>query len=210
LNFYVHGCVTHHLEEALVNADPLHLAVIIGSTRQGRRGHIVAEWAVGQIAERDGFTVDLIDLADAALPAVFPMEADERLTAYRRRLDEADAFVVVTPEYNHSAPASLKHAIDLAGAEWRRKPVAFVSYGGLSGGLRAVEHLRQVFAELHAVGVRDTVSFHGPWNGFTDDGQPSEPTSAAQGMTVLLDDLAWWGTALRAARHADLLQTANW
>jgi len=193
-----------------VNADPLHLAVIIGSTREGRRGPLVAAWAVGQMAERDDITVDLIDLADVGLPAVFPMEADEHVTAYRRRLADADAFVVVTPEYNHSAPASLKHAIDLAGAEWRRKPVAFVSYGGLSGGLRAVEHLRHVFAELHAVGVRDTVSFHGPWNGFTDDGQPSEPTSAAQGMKVLLDDLGWWGHALRTARQADLLQASNW
>lgn len=193
-----------------MNIDPLRLAVIVGSTREGRRGRVVADWLVSTLIDNDAFEVDLIDLADVQLPAVYPMKADERLTVYRARLAAADAFVVVTPEYNHSAPASLKQAIDLAGEEWKRKPVAFVSYGGLSGGLRAVEHLRQVFAELHAVGIRDTVSFHGQWNGFTADGQPRDPASAQQGVAVMLDELAWWGDALRIARAAEELQPAAW
>ena len=107
---------------------------------------------------------------------------------------------MVTPEYNHSFPASLKAAIDLVGPEWRATPVALVSYGGMSGGLRASEHLRQVFAELHATTVRDTVSFHGGWACFDEHGEPHDRTGTDAAATVLLDQLTWWGLALREAR----------
>ena len=138
-----------------------------------------------------------------------PGAPDERLPPFRARIDRADAFIVVTPEYNHSYPAALKHAIDLAHGEWRRKAVGFVSYGGVSGGLRAVEHLRGVFAELHATTVRETVSFHGPWNGFGEHDHPSDPASARQAVTVMVDDLVWWGRALRSGRNAELVD-ARW
>jgi NAD(P)H-dependent FMN reductase len=108
----------------------------------------------------------IIDLVELDLPAVIPASADDAIEAYTRRIGRADAFVVVTPEYNHSFPASLKQAIDLVYAQWNAKPVAFVSYGGMAGGLRAVEQLRQIFAELHAVNVRNTVSFHMAWECF--------------------------------------------
>jgi NAD(P)H-dependent FMN reductase len=108
--------------------------------------------------------------------------------------------VVVTPEYNHGYPASLKQAIDLGGREWWAKPVAFVSYGGISGGLRAVEQLRQVFAELHAVTVRDTVSFHGAHGCFDDSGSPRDPSGRNAAAKTMLDQLAWWAYALRDAR----------
>jgi NAD(P)H-dependent FMN reductase len=116
------------------------------------------------------------------------------------RLTTADAFVVVTPEYNHSFPASLKNAIDWHFTQWQAKPVGFVSYGGMSGGLRAVEHLRQVFAELHAVTVRDTVSFHGAWAQFDAEGRPKELSACNAAAKTMLDQLAWWGHALRSAR----------
>lgn len=80
-------------------------------------------------------------------------------------------------------------AIDSAGAEWHAKPVGFVSYGGMSGGLRAVEQLRTVFAELHAVTVRETVSFHGAWAAFGDDGEPLDADRTAAAATTLLDQL---------------------
>ena len=92
------------------------------------------------------------------------------IDALRIRLAEADGFVVVTPEYNRSYPASLKKAIDQYNVEWRAKPVAFVSYGGISGGLRAVEHLRNVFAELHAVTVRTAVCVSELWKHFDHTG----------------------------------------
>ncbi|WP_432097524.1 NADPH-dependent FMN reductase [Streptomyces sp. bgisy100] len=127
--------------------------------------------------------------------AVTPVELSSRLAA-------ADAFVVVTPEYNHSFPAALKHALDGHGTEWRAKPVGFVSYGGISGGLRAVEQLRQVFAELHATTVRETVSFHNVWDRFGADGLPLDEAGPDGAATAMLDQLAWWAHALRDARTA--------
>jgi NAD(P)H-dependent FMN reductase len=108
--------------------------------------------------------------------------------------------VVVTPEYNHSFPASLKNLIDWHYTQWRAKPVGFVSYGGVAGGLRAVEHLRTVFAELHAVTTRDVVSFHTAWEQFDDSGKPVDPVGPATAAKTMLDQLAWWGLALRQAR----------
>jgi NAD(P)H-dependent FMN reductase len=184
-------------------ADHVRLAVIVGSTREHRRGRAIADWFVAQAASRDDIEVSEIDLADVELPERFTFDTTPELARLRELIDAADGFVVVTPEYNHSYPAPLKHAIDFAKPEWRRKTVGFVSYGGVSGGLRAVEHLRHVFAELHAHTVRDTVSFHRPWNGFGDDGLPSDPEGAAVAAQVLLDEMLWWTSALRDARRAE-------
>lgn len=188
-------------------ADPVRIALVVGSTRDGRRGRDVADWYVDAIAGDDRVTVDVVDLAAIELPGHYTFHAHDGVAELKARLDQADAFVVVTPEYNHSYPASLKNAIDYAKAEWFRKAIAFVSYGGVSGGLRAVEHLRGVFAELHAVGIRETVSFHGPFNGFGDDG-PGDPDSASQAVNVQLDDLVWWATTLRSGR--DRVLEAAW
>jgi NAD(P)H-dependent FMN reductase len=178
----------------------LHLAIIIGSTRQGRFAPTVANWFAGQARQRDDMTVDVIDLAEARLPDVLSEKQSPEVAAITPRLADADAFVVVTPEYNHSFPAPLKTAIDWHFTVWRAKPVGFVSYGGISGGLRAVEQLRQVFAELHAVTVRDTVSFHGAWTQFAPEGHPKNPDSYEKTAKSMLDQLAWWGYALRDAR----------
>lgn len=145
--------------------DRFQLVVIVGSVREGRFGPVVADWIAGQAKQRADVTVDVIDLLDTPVPS-------EGLT---NRIDAADAFVVVTPEYNHSYPGPLKHAIDSAGSGWRAKPVGFVSYGGLSGGLRAVEPLRVVFAELNAVTIRNTVSFHSAREQFGEHGTPRDP-----------------------------------
>jgi NAD(P)H-dependent FMN reductase len=190
-----------------MHSDPLHIALIIGSTREGRFGITVAEWVADVIEARADVSLDVIDLATADLPHVWTRDPVPELVAYWSRIDRADAFVVVTPEYNHSYPAPLKQAIDLSRGEFARKPVAFVSYGGLSGGLRAVEHLRPVFAEVHAATIREAVSFHGAWERFDADGRPIDPAAAAA-AEVMLDDLAWWATALRSGRQADVAATA--
>jgi len=181
----------------------LRLAVIVGSTREGRFGPTVARWFAAQAETQPEFDVDVIDLVDADLPPVLAKHPNAAVAAYRERLDAADAFVVVTPEYNHGYPAPLKQAIDLAHPEWQAKPVAFVSYGGVSGGLRAVEQLRQVFNELHAVTIRDSVSFHNAWPLFDDDGWLREDNGADVAAKKLLDRLGWWARALRAARAAE-------
>jgi NAD(P)H-dependent FMN reductase len=179
---------------------PLAVAVLIGSTREGRFGPTVARWFVGLARERGDMRLDTIDLADLDLPAVHPSRPTDAMRRYSERIDRADAFVIITPEYNHGYPAALKHAIDLAHREWRAKPVAFVSYGGIAGGLRSVEQLRQVFAELHATTVRDTVSFHGAQAVFDADGEPIDAAGCNAAAKTMLDQLAWWATALRTAR----------
>jgi NAD(P)H-dependent FMN reductase len=183
-----------------MNNNPLHLAIIIGSTREGRFAPTVASWFAAQAGQRADLTVDVIDFTKTRLPNVLTGTPTPSVNAVAQRLEKADAFVIVTPEYNHSFPAPLKSAIDWHSKEWRAKPVGFVSYGGVSGGLRAVEHLRQVFAELHAVTVRDTVSFHGVWAHFDPAGQPKDRDRYARAAKSMFDQLAWWGRALREAR----------
>ncbi|UNO40568.1 NAD(P)H-dependent oxidoreductase [Streptomyces sp. MST-110588] len=182
---------------------PYRLAVIVGSTREGRFGPVVANWFAEVAGKRTDLELDVIDLADIELPAVIPAFGSQPTPAVAslgERLSAADAFVVITPEYNHSFPAGLKQAIDLFRQEWQAKPVGFVSYGGLAGGLRAVEQLRLVFAELHAVTVRDTVSFHMAWEQFDAAGQPKDPQGTGTAATVMLDQIAWWAQVLRTGR----------
>lgn len=184
---------------------PLKVAVILGSNREGRFGPVIADWFLERAARYDGIETELIDVVTARLPDALsfspPPEEAARVEAVSGRLAAADAFVVLTLEYNHSFPAPLKNLIDWHRAEWQAKPVAFVSYGGRSGGLRAVEQLRQVFAEMHTVSVRDTVSFHNAGALFDDEGNHRDPADADGAAKALLDQLAWWGNALRDARN---------
>ena len=182
----------------------IKLAVIVGSTRKGRFAPVVANWFTTQARQRTDIEVDVLDLADVGLPDVlhgFGEEPADEVKAVSPRLADADAFVVITPEYNHSFPAPLKSAIDWHNDEWHAKPVGFVSYGGHGGGLRAVEQLRLVFAELHAVTVRDTVSFHGAWSRFDENGEPLDAEGVNGAAKKLLDQLIWWGGALKDARQ---------
>ena len=179
----------------------LVLAIVVGSTREGRRGPAIAEWFRTAAQQRGNMDLDVIDLAAAGLPDVLTNSRPPEVIALANRLDRADAFVIVTPEYNHSFPAPLKTAIDWYSAEWQAKPVGFVSYGGISGGLRAVEQLRQVFAELHAVTVRNTVSLHGVWARLAEDGTLIDPDGSEKAARAMLDQLAWWARALRQARN---------
>ncbi|MFD5904677.1 NADPH-dependent FMN reductase [Streptomyces microflavus] len=187
-------------------SDQLRLVVVIGSVRKGRFGPVAAEWMASRARLRPDFDVDVIDLATAWLPDV--MSADpaalkpQAVQDLAPWLAAADAFIVVTPEYNQSFPASLKNAIDWYDEEWHAKPVAFLSYGGASSGLAAVGHLRQVFAEFHAVTVRETVSFHEYRDCFGANGRPVAGDAPAyeEAARLMLDRLAWWARALRLAR----------
>ena len=186
----------------------LKLVVIVGSVREGRRGPLISDWFVERAAQHGQFEVEVVDLAEIPLPLVMPpqppaMAEPERpaaLAAVTEVLAAADAYVVVTPEFNHSFPASLKAFIDWHWSQWRAKPIGFVSYGAAGGGLRAVEQLRSVFAELHATTVRDQVSFHRYWMEFDENGQPVDAETHNGAAKLLLDQLTWWGTALRNAR----------
>jgi len=186
----------------------LKLVIVIGSVREGRFGPVVASWIAGQAREHGGFVVEVIDLADLdiplSLPAASPKYAGDNypwpsgMAALTSALESADAVLLITPEYNHSYPASLKAAIDWHFTHWTAKPVGFVSYGGAAGGRHAVLHLENVLTELHAVTIRDGLSFP---NYFTQwsDGRPLD-TEAPAYAKVMLDQLAWWAAALRTAR----------
>ncbi|MEV7844453.1 NADPH-dependent FMN reductase [Streptomyces cyaneofuscatus] len=186
---------------------PLRIAVIIGSVREGRFGPTVARWFAGEAERHGGVRVDLVDLADHSLPLTMPAhsgalspatrEAHDRL---RETLASADAFAVVTPEYNHTAPPALTNTVNWFLDEWKAKPVGLISYGGMGGGLRAAEHLRQVFAEVHATTVRDQISFHNAGAAFGPDGLPLDAAGSERAAKTLLGQLLWWGEALRGAR----------
>ncbi|MER7889301.1 NAD(P)H-dependent oxidoreductase [Micromonospora sp. NPDC094482] len=177
---------------------PLRLAVIIGSTREGRMGDRVAGWFVDQTTGRDDLAVTVVDLADYDFPASYPAEPTDAVRSFVREVRRADAFAVVTPEYNHSFPASLKQAIDFAYDEWQAKPVGFVAYGCRSTGLHAVDQLRTVFTALHATTVRDVVGV----DLLCGEPTPLHADQHRQNARVLLDQLCWWGLALREGRAA--------
>ncbi|MFI7615560.1 NADPH-dependent FMN reductase [Nonomuraea terrae] len=185
------------------------LVIVVGSVREGRFGPVVASWVADQARQHGGFTVEVVDLAEVEIPLALPAESPKYagesyprpagMAALTSALAGADAFVIVTPEYNHSYPASLKAAIDWHFTQWTAKPVAFVSYGGAAGGRHAVLHLENVLTELHAVTIRDGLAFP---NYFTawQDGLPLDPQASGYAKT-LLDQLAWWAGALHSARE---------
>lgn len=181
--------------------EPTRLTIILGSAREGRYCDTVFRWVLAEIGSSTDFVVDVIDPASLDLGSLGRGNGGESVAALRQRIDEADAFLVVTPEYNHGYPAALKAVIDSAYIEWQAKPVAFISYGGISGGLRAVEQLRLVFAELHAVTLRDSVSFPIPWRRFGANGL-ADAHEERKALDMLLARLLWWSHTLRRARLA--------
>ncbi|MFD8641712.1 NADPH-dependent FMN reductase [Streptomyces zaomyceticus] len=198
------NATTATVTPASLTPAPLTLALVVASDREGRFAPVITDWFRSRLAEREDFTVTVVDLAEIDLPTTLSHRPSPAVAAELAKvtpvLEAADAFVVITPEYNHSFPASLKNLIDRHYTEWQAKPVGFVSYGGMSGGLRAVEQLRQVYAEMHAVTVRETVSFHQAHGLFDEDGRHKDPVGAEIAAKALLDQIAWWGTALKDAK----------
>ena len=182
--------------------DLLHLALLYGSTREGRFCDTVANWLRTQIDLRRDYIVDAVDPTLLDLPLRHGGAPSADLVNLQQRIWRADAFVVVVPEYNHGYPAALKHMIDRVASHWQAKPVGFVAYGGLSGGVRAVEQLRQVFSGLHATPVRDGVYFAQAWDRFEGAGLSRDADASARAARRMLDQLAWYGHALRQARAA--------
>lgn len=175
----------------------LRLEVIIGSVRPERVGGRVADWFLRRAATDPAFDIGVIDLID------FPAATDPTLAGdvseFRARLAAADAFVAVTPEYNHGYSGALKSAFDNAKHEWRAKPIGFVGYGGVSGGLRAVEQLRLVVAEVHMVSVRESVGIHRVRRAFDENGDIRDG-AAVDAVPRMLRQLEWWGRTLAGAR----------
>ncbi|MBL7258974.1 NADPH-dependent FMN reductase [Paractinoplanes lichenicola] len=176
-----------------------HIVVLAASVRGERMGRVLADWAGSRVAAQFA-SHDLIDLADCVLP-------DDQLlqpgggtaTPISERLDAADGYVFVTPEYNNSYPGSLKRAIDWHYREWMFKPATVLSYG-VQGGLLATEHLRGVFAELHMVTTRRVVGLHTPWYDLGPSGYAA-PEPVTKAFDMALGELDWWSETLRVARR---------
>ena len=184
----------------------LRIAAVVGSTRPGRKAGAVARWVHESSRSREDAVVEVVDLADYALPLldepVPPMAADYRQPHTRAWADTVasyDAFVFVTPEYNHAPSAALKNALDFLYAEWNDKAAGIVSYG-VDGGIRAAEQLRLVLAELRIATVRNQValSFDTDFRDWTELA-PRDTTHTA--LAAMLDEVVAWGTALRTVRR---------
>ena len=184
---------------ASAGTSKLRIAIIVGSNRPGRFGGKVAPWFIGEAKKNDEIEIDVIDLNDIKLPA--DLSGGAATDAFRQRIGAADGFIVITPEYNHSFPGYLKIAIDSVHDEWKTKPVGFVSYGGVSGGLRAVEGLRLVFAELHSPTIRDAISLHNPWQQFAEDGTVEDAGTINQTAAYELNELIWWARTMKSGRE---------
>jgi len=154
------------------------IKVIIGSTREGRFSEKPALWIFNFLKDEKGIEVELLDLRDYPMPffnnKITPKKikgdyGNEIVNTWSGKIKEADAFIIVTPEYNHGYPAVLKNALDWLFYEWNGKPVGFVSYG-TNGGVRSVEQLRQVAIELEMIPIRNAVHISAHWTLLDENG----------------------------------------
>jgi len=181
------------------------VGIILGSTRPGRNGEAVAKWVYDVASRRVDAEFELVDLLDYNLPhldeAVPPsmgQYANEHTKQWAAKIAEFDAFIFVTPEYNHSTSGALKNAIDFLYAEWNNKAAGFVSYGSV-GGTRAVEHLRLIMAELQVADVRAQVALS-LYTDFENYSVFKPGPQHESGLTTVLDQTVAWGKALETVR----------
>ncbi|MCF6509350.1 NAD(P)H-dependent oxidoreductase [Blastococcus sp. MG754426] len=183
----------------------LRIAIVIGSTRPGRQARDVGEWVLDRARSRGDADYQILDLADFDLPlldepgaaAMTQDYAHPHTRAWSEAVASFDGYVFVTPEYNHSTTAALKNALDYLFVEWNNKAAGFVGYG-LQGGVRAVEHLRLIVAELHVADVRSQVALS-LFHDFSAHGLRPQPHHE-QTLQRMLDQLLTWAGALRAVR----------
>ncbi len=194
----------------------LKIAVVISTTRATRFGDKPAEWVKTIAAERSDMQVEILDLRDFPMPFFDEVASNawvpttnEVAQRWQKKVAEFDGYIFVTAEYNHGMPAVLKNALDYAYPEWNKKAAALVGYGAV-GGARAVEQLRLVAAELQLATVRTGVYIQGAdFMAALGEGKDlKEITYLQQGVRDMLDQLAWWSAALKAARQQDVLSVA--
>ncbi len=193
----------------------LKIAIILGSTRPGRNGEAVARWvynmAKKQRSNNNDAEFEYVDIKDFNLPLldepIPPSQGQyskDHTKAWSAKIDSFDAYIFVTPEYNHGIPGALKNAIDFLYQEWNNKAAGFVSYGS-AGGVRSVEHLRLVMAELQVADVRAqvTLSLFTDFENFTT----FKPAAYHENsFNAMLDQLIAWGSAMKALRTKKLDQ----
>jgi NAD(P)H-dependent FMN reductase len=187
----------------------LKIGIILGSTRPGRNGEAVAKWVYEFAVKKGGAEFELVDLLDYSLPLLDEpvppsrqMYSQEHTKKWSAKIDSLDAFLFVTPEYNHSTSGALKNAIDYLFKEWGNKAAGFVGYGGYMGA-RAVEHLRLIMGEVRVACVRPQVGF----SLFTDfeNFRTFKPGPMHEAnMKALIDEVIAWGTAMKTLREGTI------
>lgn len=185
------------MENNSKNTKSKNILVIIGTTRINRASEGVANWVMKNLPETKYSSYELVDLRDWNLPffdeAIPPLASKgsyENKVAQKwlEKAKNADGFLIVTGEYNHSIPAVLKNAMDYWYSDWTaNKPVAFVSYGATSGGIRAVEHLRQVSLELKLMPIHAEVNIPFIWAAFNEDGTSTQESQVGQLHKVIAE-----------------------
>ena len=191
----------------------LNVGIIIGSTRPGRKAEAVARWVFDIASRRSDASFEVVDIADYNLPlldeAVPPMMNQyekPHTKTWAAKIATFDAFVFVTPEYNHATSGALKNAIDFLFREWNDKAAGFVGYGGV-GGVRAVENLRLVMGEIKIAAVRAQVALS-LYDDFEQFSMLKPRPRQEKAVNAMLDDLVPWGEALRAMRTRSTQQGA--
>jgi NAD(P)H-dependent FMN reductase len=188
-----------------MTSDRLKIQIILGSIRENRFGDTVGKWFLGVAGSRENLDAELIDLRDWQLPFFKEPRSPssgryaEEARPWAEKIAQGDGYVIISPEYNHGYSAVLKNAMDHIYREWNNKPIGFVSYGGSSGGTRAVEQLRLVAIELQMAPIREAVVIPFARSAFDEDGQPRSTTLNDRANAVL-NQMTWWANVLKKAR----------
>lgn len=192
----------------------MKIGVILGSVREIRRGGRVAKWLMPQLEKLGGAEYELLDLRDYPLPFFNESNSPEGLNRnytneiaqkWSAKIDEMDAFIIVTSEYNHGIPGVLKNALDWLYLEWNKKPVGFVSYApGILGGARGIEQLRQNVIELQMAPMREALHISHVLDVIDEDGNLMK-SHANEKLAVTVAELLWWANALKNARDSTKL-----
>lgn len=188
-------------------AAPIKLGVIIASTRPGRVGLPVSDWVIEAARSHGGFEVEVLDLAGINLPLMdepnhprLQQYTHAHTIAWSERIKALDAFVIVMPEYNYGYSAPLKNALDYLFKEWAYKPAGLVSYGGVSGGLRAAQMIKQVLTTLKIVPLTEAVAIPFVAQYIDDEGVFQPNASLSNQAEAMFGELPRWSSALRQLR----------
>lgn len=183
------------------------IIILTGSTRPGRFNIQPAQWITEIAKKRSDIQVEMVDVQELNLPFLdepVPPLMQQYSKPHTKKWSEtvagADGFIMVTPEYNHSFSAVLKNAIDYLYHEWNYKPVAFVSYGSLAGGARAVEHLRGVAGEIKMFDLKEQILIPNYWSNLNEEGKYQFTEAQEKEAEGILDSLTFWAGKMKAAR----------
>jgi NAD(P)H-dependent FMN reductase len=188
-----------------------NVQIILGSTRPQRQGEKVARWITSLASQYEEIQAEYIDLRDWPLPFFSESSSSpehysaEIVPTWIQKVKEGDAYIFVTPEYNHGSSAVLKNALDYGSDAWFKKPAAFVGYSGdIGGGIRAVEQLRLISISLQMAPITEAIYIPVVWRQFNQDGQMINPVVERK-VKPFFEQLIWWSRVLQQARQQELV-----